>query len=103
MAEQLKNVYTQKYIKTLAFKIKENYKEFDSCNFINSIFDDSWQSLELKARMRHIALKLNEFLPLSYEKQLEILKLVSKDFSSFEAMFFKILLKFLALMILKIL
>jgi 3-methyladenine DNA glycosylase AlkC len=89
MAEQLKNVYTKEYIKNLAFKIKENYQEFDSDSFINSIFNHTWENLELKARMRHIAITFNEYLPLSYKKQLEILKLASKDFSSFEAMFFQ--------------
>ena len=89
MAEQLKNVYTEDYIKNLAFKIKENYKEFDTNSFMNSIFDKSWENLELKARMRHIAISIHKYLPLSYEKQLEVLKPVSKDFSSFEAMFFQ--------------
>ena len=89
MAEQLKNVYTKEYIKNLVFKIKENYKKFDENNFINSIFDNTWQNLELKARMRHIAITLNKYLPLQYTKQLEILKEVSKEFSSFEAMFFQ--------------
>jgi len=89
MAEQLKNVYTKDYIKNLAFKIKENYPEFDIDNFVNSIFEQSWEKLELKARMRHIAITINEYLPLSYQKQLEVLKPVSKDFGSFEAMFFQ--------------
>jgi len=89
MAEQLKNVYTKKYIENLALKTKQNYKQFDTNSFINSIFDDNWNDLELKQRMRHIALRLNDFLPISYAKQLEVLKVVSKDFSSFEAMFFQ--------------
>lgn len=89
MAEQLKNVYTKDYIKNLAFKIKENYKKFDTNSFINSIFDKSWENLELKARMRHIAITIHKYLPLTYEKQLEVLKPVSKDFTSFEAMFFQ--------------
>lgn len=89
MAEQLKNVYTKEYIQNLATKIKENHKSFDTNGFINAIFDATWQSLELKARMRHIALQLNTFLPLPYKEQLEILKSVSKDFFSFEAMFFQ--------------
>ena len=89
MAEQLKNVYTLEYIKNLSNKIKIQYKIFDDESFVNSIFDDSWTSLELKARMRHIALKLNTFLPISYKKQLEILKPVSEEFFSFEAMFFQ--------------
>lgn len=89
MAEQLKNVYTKEYIKNLAFKIKEHYQEFDSDSFINSIFNSTWEELELKMRMRHIAITLNDYLPLSYEKQLEVLKPASKDFGSFEAMFFQ--------------
>jgi 3-methyladenine DNA glycosylase AlkC len=89
MAEQLKNVYTKEYIKNLALKIKENYKEFDESKFIDSIFDNNWHNLELKARMRHIAINLDKSLALTYDKQLEILKEVSKNFSSFEAMFFQ--------------
>ena len=89
MAEQLKNVYTKDYIKKLAFKIKENYQSFDSDGFINSIFNHTWEKLELKMRMRHIAITLNEFLPLSYKEQLEVLKPASKDFGSYEAMFFQ--------------
>jgi len=89
MAEQLKYVYTEDYIKNLGNKIKENYKDFDEKAFLLSIFDTSWDDLELKQRMRHIAIKLNKALPFSYEKQLSILKPVSKSFSSFEAMFFQ--------------
>lgn len=89
MAEQLKNVYTKEYIQNLAIKIKENHKSFDTNGFINAIFDSTWETLELKARMRHIAFQLNAFLPLSYEEQLEILKPVSQHFVSFEAMFFQ--------------
>ncbi len=89
MAEQLKNVYTKEYIKNLSIKIKENYNNFDSDSFINSIFNPTWETLELKMRMRHIANSLNTYLPLPYKEQLEILKPASKDFSGFEAMFFQ--------------
>ena len=89
MAEQLKNVYTKNYIKNLALKIKEHNNNFEIDDFINSIFDKTWQELELKQRMRYIAITLDKYLPFSYEEQLKILKLVSKDFSSFEAMFFQ--------------
>ena len=89
MAEQLKNVYTKNYIKNLALKIKEHNNNFEIDDFINSIFDKTWQGLELKQRMRYIAITLDKYLPFSYEEQLKILKLVSKDFSSFEAMFFQ--------------
>lgn len=89
MAELLKNVYTKEYITNLANKIKKQYNNFDTDKFITSIFNKDWEVYELKERMRHIALKTNEFLPFSYKEQLEILKEVSKDFYSFEAMFFQ--------------
>ena len=89
MAEQLKNLYSKDYIEKLAFDIKKNYENFEPKAFINSIFDISWQELELKARMRHIAITLNKYLPLSYKKQLEILKEVKKDFTGLEAMIFQ--------------
>jgi 3-methyladenine DNA glycosylase AlkC len=89
MAELLKDKYTQDYIDNLALKIEEQYKDFDATAFSNAVFDDSWVDLELKERMRHIALNLQKFIPLSYVQQLEILKPVSKEFYSFEAMFFQ--------------
>ena len=89
MAEQLKKLYSKSYIEKLAFDIKKNYENFDSKAFINSIFDTSWQNLELKARMRYIAITINKYLPLSYKKQLEILKEVKKDFTGLEAMIFQ--------------
>lgn len=89
MAELLKDVYTKKYIQNLAKKIKHYYKDFDELKFIDSIFDSSWKNLELKTRMRHIAVTLGTFLPFSYEKQLEILKPVSKEFTSYDSMFFQ--------------
>lgn len=89
MAEQLKNLYTKAYIQNLANIIKQNYKSFDEQAFINAIFDSTWQTLELKQRMRHIALQLHAFIPLSYKKQLEILKTTSQDFTGLEAMIFQ--------------
>ncbi|RXK03922.1 DNA alkylation repair protein [Arcobacter sp. CECT 8989] len=89
MAEQLKNVYTKEYIGNLTNKIEEYYFSFDKEKFCKEIFDSSWQSLELKQRMRHIAIVLNNNIKLEYKKQLEVLKLVSKYFYSFEAMFFQ--------------
>ncbi|APW65232.1 DNA alkylation repair protein [Poseidonibacter parvus] len=89
MATQLKYVYTKEYITNLAIKINEIEKSFDVNKFIKSIFDSTWDDLELKQRMRQIANKLNDTLIFTYEKQLDILKEVSKSFSSFEAMFFQ--------------
>ena len=89
MAEQLKNVYTKQYISNLADEIELNYKEFNKECFIEAIFDEFWNDLELKQRMRHIALCLHAYLPFSYMEQLEVLKPASKKFTGFEAMFFQ--------------
>jgi 3-methyladenine DNA glycosylase AlkC len=89
MAEQLKNLYSKEFILKLANKLFLTHKNFEKENFINSIFNHSWQDLELKARMRHIALNLNKYLPLTYKKQLEILKEVKEDFAGLEAMVFQ--------------
>lgn len=89
MAEQLKNLYSKGFIEKLANKLFLSYADFEKENFINSIFDSSWDKLELKQRMRHIALTLNKYLPLTYKKQLEILKEVKKDFGGLEAMVFQ--------------
>ena len=89
MAEQLKNLYSKEFIKKLANRLFLAFTNFEKENFINSIFDNSWQNLELKARMRHIAITINKYLPLSYKKQLEILKEVKKDFTGLEAMIFQ--------------
>ena len=89
MAEQLKNLYSKEFIEKLANKLFLSYADFEKENFINSIFDSSWENLELKQRMRHIAITLNKFLPFSYDKQLEILKKVKEDFTGLEAMVFQ--------------
>ena len=89
MAEQLKNLYSKEFIEKLANRLFLTYENFKKENFINSIFDSSWQDLELKQRMRHIAHILNKYLPFSYKEQLEILKEVKKDFGGLEAMIFQ--------------
>jgi len=89
MAKLLKDSYTREYIETLSCKIKHYFTAFDKEKFVDYLFDETWQKLELKARMRHIALSLNHFIPLPYPQQLDILKAISKDFVSFKAMFFQ--------------
>ena len=89
MAEQLKKLYSKEFIEKLANRLFLAFTNFEKEDFINSIFEISWQNLELKQRMRHIAITLNKYLPFSYKKQLEILKEVKKDFTGLEAMIFQ--------------
>jgi len=89
MAELLKNIYNEQYIQNLAEKIALEYKQFDEKSFINSVFCNEWKDYELKQRMRHIAISLNQFLPNNYEKSIEILKKTAHNFSGMEAMYFQ--------------
>ncbi|VAX17317.1 DNA alkylation repair enzyme [hydrothermal vent metagenome] len=88
MAEALKNSYNEKFFKTLSAALKTAYPKFGSGLFHKLIFDDEWETRELKQRMRHITLCLKETLPNSYRKSLEILLQTAPEFSGFEPMFF---------------
>ena len=56
MAKLLKDIMNKEYIQKLANEIKTAYSEFDIDSFVISIMDETWDSLELKARWRHITL-----------------------------------------------
>ncbi len=86
MAELLKNVFTKEYITDLSKNIKKEYLEFDIEKFINYIFNDKWENLELKERMRLISFAFNEFLHMEYEKQVDILIKVKKELSYNDSM-----------------
>lgn len=66
MAALLKDLYNEKFIYQLSKYIKSHYILFPSEDFYSSIFDDSWESLELKQRMRHISTNM-------YKKVLQII------------------------------
>jgi len=83
MAEQLKYLYNDNYIEQLASSINTYYSEFNKKEFIHSIFDITWNDLELKQRMRHISTIMNDYLPDDYEKTIDILKLTYQDMDSF--------------------
>lgn len=89
MAELLKNIYSVKYINSLASQISLHHEEFDVKSFENFIFCDAWKSYELKQRMRHIALGLKEFLPDDYKTSIQILQKTAPNFSGMEAMYFQ--------------
>lgn len=79
MAEQLKELFSKDFVEFVSIKTKEYYSSFDEKNFQKKIFNKNWKNLELKERMRFIVLTLNDFIPLPYPKQLEVLKKVKKD------------------------
>lgn len=77
MAEELRNIYNETFIDSLSSYIKEEYKYFDCSLFKSLIYDDSWNELPLKRRMRHITNRLHETLPKDYDEAITILRVVA--------------------------
>ena len=73
MSNLLKDIMNNEYIQKLANDIKAVYSEFEADKFATSIMDETWDSLELKARWRHITLNLGKFLPSDYEQAIGII------------------------------
>jgi|LGOV01.1.fsa_nt_gb 3-methyladenine DNA glycosylase AlkC len=72
MAELFKDVYNKKYIDLLCNELLHVDKKEFTCR----VFDELWESRELKERMRHISTVLGEFLPSDYVEAINILKIV---------------------------
>ncbi|MBE0341423.1 hypothetical protein E4V51_09570, partial [Paenibacillus sp. 28ISP30-2] len=66
MAEPLKNIYTEDFLRLFGERVQPAYSSFDTQRFIHQVMDESWNELELKARMRRISLTLGTFLPSRY-------------------------------------
>ena len=71
--EPLKNMYSTQVITDLATDLQTVYPAFLTEAFIASVMDDTWESLELKARMRQITLCLGKYLPSDYPKAISII------------------------------
>ncbi|MGB0430116.1 MAG: DNA alkylation repair protein [Bacteroidia bacterium] len=77
--EPFKNVFNPKFFASFCKELKAVYPAFDEVGFTNQIFDDKWESRELKQRMRHTTLVLHDFLTQEYVKDLEILVKVAEQ------------------------
>ncbi len=73
MPEPLKNIYDEQFIRFFTSKLRSVYPQFDSEKYIDQLFDSTWDNLELKARMNHIAVTLHFFLPQNFSDAVEII------------------------------
>lgn len=94
MAELLKHMYNPHFFKGLCPVLRQHIPQFDCTEFILRIFNNAWPDLELKERVRHIALTLHHFLPEDFSKASVILIDLSESLrknglreQSFEMMF----------------
>lgn len=74
MPELMKNkYYNYHFLHDLALRIQAVYPSFPVDNFVSDIMDETWEDLELKARMRKITINLGKQLPSAYGRALGIL------------------------------
>lgn len=92
MSELLKNRYSYELIRDLASRIHAVYPAFPMDAFVNDILDETWEALELKARMRRISVQMGTYLPTEYAQAIGIIdKVVSEypaGFNDFTLMYF---------------
>lgn len=73
MPELLKNQFNPTSLREIAHSVQTVYPSFAVDAFLQDIFDDNWDTLELKARWRHISTTLGKHLP-AYPQALSILE-----------------------------
>lgn len=87
MPEKLKNLFfTQESLTHFSDAIQAVYKDFDRKKFLQLIYDEFWDTLELKAKMRHTTKCLHDTLPENYIEALVILVKAAPEIKGFEAM-----------------
>jgi 3-methyladenine DNA glycosylase AlkC len=70
----LKDMFNMDTVQTLGNALATEYPVFPTKTFIQDVFDDSWEKLELKARVRHITQIIGILLPSDYPEALKILR-----------------------------
>lgn len=89
MAELLKDRYFQPaFFDQLTEAITQVYPAFDTKKFKQLLYTNQWQSLELKARLRHASTCLKQTLPPDYSKAIEVLSVIAPQFNNFDGMLF---------------
>ena len=89
MAEQFKNRFFQRpFFERLAVELATVHPSFDRRRFFALVYDEEWERLELKGRMRHASEALGRTLPAEYRKALAILLKVERHFESFDHLLF---------------
>lgn len=79
MSNLLKNIYSPNFYNKFANIVGEIIPSFDIQKFKNLIFDQTWESRELKDRMKHTSNVLHNFLPKDFENATQIIeKIINK-------------------------
>lgn len=73
MAEALKHMYHPGFFEKLCPVMRATIPNFDCKYFIHRVFNNEWPDLELKQRVRHIAVTLRDFFPDDFSQAASIL------------------------------
>ncbi|MCL2221829.1 MAG: DNA alkylation repair protein [Oscillospiraceae bacterium] len=73
MADALKSAFNYDYLRKVAEDIQAVYKPFPIDEFVKSVMDETWDNLELKARMRQITINLGKYLPADYSEAIAVI------------------------------
>ena len=79
----LKNMLNEKSLREFALVIKSVYSSFKVEEFLKSTLDETWETLELKARGRQITLNLGKYLPSNYKEAISIIDKVIVKYKGF--------------------
>ncbi|MCD1260339.1 hypothetical protein B5M42_016120 [Paenibacillus athensensis] len=88
MADALKDVYQETFVREFGGKVQGAYAAFDVEAFTRAVLADGWDELALKERMRRISTTLGRFLPERYEEALAVLFAIDESCVGFPYLFF---------------
>ncbi|MGP7817941.1 DNA alkylation repair protein [Niallia sp. 01092] len=86
--EPLKNIYNQTFVKNLGQAIKQECSSFDEQQFFVSVFQEDWEQLALKERMRRITVSLHATFTIDYEDVLACFYKIAPAFSGLKGIIF---------------
>lgn len=78
----LKDLYTPVFYNGIAKCMQETIPGFDNELFIKHIYAPEFESMELKARMKHTAVCMHHFMPSSYEDAVALLVKLVESFKA---------------------
>jgi len=64
----LKDLYSRVFYNKLSAVLEKTIPSFDKQLFVNKIYSDGFEQMELKQRMRHTTVTLHDFMPSDYKK-----------------------------------
>ncbi|GMK40771.1 hypothetical protein PCCS19_38270 [Paenibacillus sp. CCS19] len=88
MAEPLKNMYHEAFLREFGTKVRRAYSPFQTESFISDVLQEGWETLELKGRIRRITSVLGAHLPEPYADALNVLFQIDEQCIGFPYLFF---------------